>query len=116
MTKTNHADFRTVEVTAGGTTYHLRELSVGEIDEIEDASKQPDGSINYRLNSRMSLSYSIETPAVTPDDIVKWPTTRYGTLMRAFNKLNTVEDPNDSGQSGSSEPTSPTSGESSPAT
>ena len=105
MAKTNHADFRTVEVKVGDTTYHLRELSVGETDDIEDATTGQDGKINFRLNSRMALSMSIEEPAVTPDEIAGWPTTKYGLLIRAFNKLNTAESPNDSGQSGSNEQT-----------
>ena len=108
-------DFKTKEVEWNGTVYTLRELSVDDVDEINDATTGPDDKVNYRLNTRLSLAKSIQSPAVHPDEIGKWPTTKYTLMIRAFNNLNTIDTPgNAPSQNGSSEPTSPTSGEPTP--
>ena len=82
--------FETAEVVSGGKTYTLRELSVQEQDDIEDATKNPDGSFNGRLNMRLALQKGIISPPITADDVQKWPSKRYVVLSRAFNKLNVV--------------------------
>ena len=85
-------EYETTEVTAGSKTYTLRELSVKENDDIEDASQNPDKTFNGRLNLRLCLSASIVSPKTTVDDIGKWPGKRYLILSRAFNSVNSLSE------------------------
>lgn len=83
-------DYETIEVASGGKTWVLRELSVKENDDIEDASTDEKGKFNGRLNLRMCLATSIVSPATTIDQIGKWPGKRYLALSRAFNQVNSL--------------------------
>lgn len=85
-------EYETVEVPFRDKTYTLRELSVKENDEIEDASTNPDKTFNGRLNLRLCLSKSIMSPPTGIDDMEKWSGKKYLVLSRAFNKLNSVAD------------------------
>lgn len=85
-------EYETVEVTVRDKTYTLRELSVKENDDIEDASTNPDKTFNGRLNLRLCLAKSIVSPPTTVDDMEKWSGKKYLILSRAFNRLNAVVD------------------------
>ena len=85
-------EYETTEVAAGSKTYVLRELSVKENDDIEDASQNPDKTFNGRLNLRLCLAASIVSPKTTVDDIGKWPGKCYLTLSRAFNRVNSLSE------------------------
>ena len=73
----NGEEYEAADVDYGGKTYTLRELSVKENDEIEDASTDKDGKFNGRLHLRLCLTHSIVSPATNSDDIEKWPAVSY---------------------------------------
>lgn len=83
-------EYETTEVSYGSQTYTLRELSVEENDEIEEASTEADGKFNGKLNLRMCLAKSILSPETPIDKIAKWPGKKYLTLSRAFNAINSL--------------------------
>lgn len=85
-------EFETALFTSGGKSYILRELSVEEQDEIEDAARKPDGTSDVRLGMRLSLHKSIVSPPTEIDAIRKWPTKRYTLAARTFNNLNYLLD------------------------
>jgi hypothetical protein len=79
------------EVDYNGTTYRIREILVEESDAAWDASQNPGGqTFNARLQSRLELSSTLVSPATTPDDIAKWPRVKLTTLLRVFDRLNTL--------------------------
>jgi hypothetical protein len=103
----------TFEVAGG--SYTLRELSADESDDIWDASKQPDGTVNTRLNTRLLLAKSVVEPSTTMEQVGKWGSQKFGTIMRHFNRLNAVPEENPTPPAGSAGPTPPAGGEPSPA-
>lgn len=88
----NGEQYETDTFTHGGVTYTMRELSVKEQDDAEDASKQPDGSSSARLGMRLSLQMSLVEPSVSVEAMEKWPGKRYLLAARCFNKLNYLTD------------------------
>jgi hypothetical protein len=105
-----------------GTLWTLRELSVDEGDDIFEAAQEPldpkDPSkgtkTNNRLNTRFLLAKSIVEPATGADRVGKWGGRKYTTMLRAFNKLNSIDDANPTPPAGSAGPTSPDGGDASP--
>jgi len=95
---TSKAD--TEQVKINGTTYSVRELTVDESDSIDEAAKNPDGTYNGRLSTRLAIAAATEPP-ISVDEIGKLGQTKYTALIRAFNKMNTLPVPNDPSQSGS---------------
>lgn len=94
----------------GGERYTMRELSVDEGDACWDAAQNPDKTVNNRLNSRMLLSTALVEPTATVDQVGKWGGKKYVTLMRHFDKLNTVPEENPTPPAGSAGQTSPAGG------
>jgi hypothetical protein len=87
-------DYETVDVMYHDKNYTLRELSVHENDEIDDASKNEDGTYNGRLNLRLALAKSIVDPPTGIDAIEKWGGKKYLTLSRAYNTINSLPEGN----------------------
>ena len=110
MSKTIPDGLDTTIVTYKNVEYTLRELTVDENDEIDDAGTGADGKTNQRLVSRLSLSKSIVDPVIGPDDIGKWGGKQYLTLLRAFNEVNALPVANPTPPDGSNVPTSPAGG------
>lgn len=105
-----------------GDRYTMRELSVDEGDEIWDAAQEPidirnpasGTKTNGRMNSRMLLARALVEPIVTVDQVGKWGGRKYVTLMREFDRLNTVPEANPTQPAGSAGLTSPAGGAPSP--
>ena len=73
-----------------GKTYRLRAISVDESDAAYDASLNPDKTFNSRLNQRMQLTASIESPQTSVDDIGKWSVPKLLMLLRVYDRLNNL--------------------------
>lgn len=88
--------------------YKVRELTVGETDNIEEAAKKPDGTTDWKLNTRLAVSAATD-PSIGVDGISSLGQTKYTLLIRAFNKMNTLPEtgasPNGQSPTGSSGPT-----------
>lgn len=97
-----------------GTTFTMRELSVDEGDDIWEAAQNPDKTTNNRLNTRMLLAKSVIEPVVTVDQVGKWGGRKYTTMLRHFNRLNSIDEANPTPPAGSAGPTPPAGGEPSP--
>lgn len=97
-----------------GTRFVVREISLDEGDVISEATTGPDGKINFRLNTRMSLAKGIIEPAVTVDQIGKFGSRKFALVLDAFNKLNSLPPANPTPPAGSAGPTSPDGGAPSP--
>lgn len=97
----------------GGKTYVIRELTVAESDEVDDAGEGQKPLVAQRLFMRMALEKSIvsvsngtgDEPRPSLADISKWGGKKYVTLSRVFNRLNTVAEANPTPPGGSPEPT-----------
>lgn len=77
-------------VTVGGERYKLRAITVEESDTAYDASQNPDGTFNARLNSRMELAASIMEPATSVDDFSKWTIGKLVRLLRESERINAL--------------------------
>lgn len=116
--------YATETLDFGGTYFTLRELSVDEGDDIFEAAQEPidpkdlskGTKTNNRLNTRLLLAKSITEPATSADQVGKWGGRKYTTMLRAFNKLNSIEEANPTPPAGSAGPTSPAGGDASPTT
>jgi hypothetical protein len=78
------------DVPYNGTTYRVRELLVPEADAAYDAALQPDKTISYRMNSRLGLCSAIISPPTTLDDISTWSNVKLGTLLAAYDRINSL--------------------------
>jgi hypothetical protein len=88
--------FRWEEVNILGLVYRFREVSVPESDAAYDASQNPDGTFNSRLNQRMELVSSIVSPTVTLDDIDRWSVRKLRAMIWVADRINTLS-PADAG-------------------
>lgn len=91
----NPLDFGFKEKTVtmpNGSTWHIRELSVGENDECADLARKPDQTIDARAMMRFILARSVVEPKVSIDDLMKLPNRAYLVLADAANELNAPED------------------------
>ena len=93
-----------------GTRYTVREISIDEGDDITDAMTGPDGKINQRAVNKMTLAKGIVEPPTTAEQVGKFPSRKYLTVLREFNKMNTLPLANPTPPAGSAGPTSPDGG------
>ena len=101
-----------------GDIYVMRELTDDEGNEAWDAAQEPDPAgekgatrVNGRLNTRFLIAKAMIQPTVTVDRIGKWGGRKYGTVLRHFNALNSIDSANPTPPAGSAGPTSPAGGE-----
>jgi hypothetical protein len=104
-----------------GDIFTMRELTTHESDEAWDAALEPvpggdKGAtrVNSRVNTRLLLTTSMIDPVVTVDRVDKWGGRKYGTILRVFNRLNSIDGENPTPPAGSAGPTPPAGGEPSP--
>lgn len=81
----------TADVEFRGTTYTLRELTVGEGKKIDTACTKEDGTYDGTLSLTLSLAQSIVSPKTDADDFEKWGAKKYLIMSRAYNKLNSLQ-------------------------
>jgi hypothetical protein len=105
--------YATETIEYRGELFTIRELSADESADIEEVATGPGPAFEFngRLNSRMLLSKSLVEPEVTVDGIGKYPGVKYLTLLKVFNKLNSLPEANPTVPAGSAGQTSPASGE-----
>ncbi len=94
-----------------GITFTLRELSADEADDIWDTSQNPDKSLNNRLNTRFLLAKSMLEPVTTAEQMGTFGGRTFGTILRHFNALNTIDELNPTPPAGLAGPTPPAGGE-----
>lgn len=73
-----------------GERFTIRELTPDEIDEADEAARQPDKTINGRLSTRLSLAKALVEPKKTADEIGKLGNRTFLMLVRKFNDLNNL--------------------------
>lgn len=78
------------KVDVFGTLYTLREVTTEEEDAAFDAAELPDDKINARLQRRLLLCSSIVSPAVSVDEIAKWPGLKTRSLMWVMDRINSL--------------------------
>jgi hypothetical protein len=74
----------------GAVKHTVRELSVDEGDDAAEASTDDKGKFNSRLNTRLLLAKSLVEPKVTVDQVGKFGNVKYLTVLRHFNRLNSL--------------------------
>lgn len=84
----------TSTVDIDGVLHTIRELTIDEGDAIGEQSTQPDKSINFRLQNRLTLAKALVTPVVSADQVGKWGARRYAIILREFNNLNSIPESN----------------------
>lgn len=94
-----------------GERFTVRELTIDEGDDILDAATDDKGKVNGRLNTRMLLAKALTDPVKTVEQVGKFGGRKYLTILRSFNKLNSLPIANPTLPAGSAEPTSPDGGE-----
>src|SRR5690348_9515720 len=94
-----------------GERHTVRELSVDQFDEANEAATGPEGKFNGSLQTRILLSKALVEPTKTPDQVGKFGNRKYLTVLRHFNDLNSLPPANPTPPAGSAGPTSPAGGE-----
>lgn len=124
MSKTNGMGAGTVDIDGetygtfswmeGAEKHTVRELSVDEGDDAAEASTDDKGKFNGRLNTRLLLAKALVEPSKTPDQVGKFGNVKYLTILRHFNRLNSLPAEVPTLPAGSAGPTSLAGGEPSP--
>jgi len=73
-----------------GEVYRVRQILVDESDTAYDASVNPDGTFNARLNQRMELCAAIVLPPTEVDAIGRWNTLKLRALIFVFDRINNL--------------------------
>ena len=84
----------TAEVEFRGTTYTMRELTVGENEEVDKGAKTPDGTYDGNLLMKLAITKSIISPPTDADDLQKWGGKKYLVISRLYNRLNSLPEGN----------------------
>lgn len=87
---TDENGLRWEDAEIAGTVYRVREVTVEESDTAFDASQNPDGTFNPRLNQRMLLSTSIVSPDTGLDTIARWGVAKLVALLAVYDRVNSL--------------------------
>jgi len=78
------------DVDVFGEVFHFVELTVQDEDDAWDAAELPDDKINTRLQRRLLLCSAIKRPAITVDEIARWPGLKRRALDLVMDRMNSL--------------------------
>lgn len=86
-TRNTEPQFETVDVSAGGITYTLRELNAGEYDECLTIATDDKGDVDMVMMVRLMLIKSIQSPPLSDVELAQLPYRVSRALKRAVSSL-----------------------------